>query len=214
MKPAQNPCQSLRAGSRFLIRICRNYFCSCFCSCALIGADTVGLPCMMEISTRRFMRRFSGLVLGTSGWESAMPCTTSRNAIEARHLDHLVGDRHRSLGGELPVGLEQLILGGGIIGVTRNGDLAGHILEQGRHLAHHRPELGLQEGRPRREGRFFPDPDDDLLAQRLHFDGAILDLRLHLIRQRLGQRVGLLLLLLFLRLLLSVAPTSFSSLLS
>ncbi|MOA06824.1 hypothetical protein D3C78_1264890 [compost metagenome] len=33
---------------------------------------------MMAISTRRFMRRFSGLLFGTSGWESAMPCTTRR----------------------------------------------------------------------------------------------------------------------------------------
>ena len=43
-----------------------------------IGADTVGLPCMMAISTRRFIRRFSGVVVGTNGWESAIPCTTSR----------------------------------------------------------------------------------------------------------------------------------------
>jgi hypothetical protein len=63
-------------------------------------------------------------------------------------------------------------------------------------LADHRPELGLQEGGSRRERRFLANANDDLLTQRLYLDGPILDLGLHLLRQRLGQGVGLLLRLL------------------
>ncbi len=74
MKPTQNPCQPPDADPTCGIVITLAYF----PSGTEMGAETVGLPCMMAISTRRFIRRFSGVVLGTSGWESAMPCTTSR----------------------------------------------------------------------------------------------------------------------------------------
>ncbi|MNQ92755.1 hypothetical protein D3C85_1081890 [compost metagenome] len=72
-----------------------------------------------------------------------------------------------------------------------DGDLPRHILEQDRHLADHRPELGLQEGRARREGRLLANADDDLLTERLYLDGPVLDLGLQLLGQHLGQLVGL-----------------------